>query len=121
MRVLIFGSRTFDDRESLYRIMDDHDRNKKISVVIEGEAPGADTLGREWAKARGIKVEKFPADWERYGKAAGPIRNRQMISEGKPDMAVGFVDKPLMYTKGSKNMHDQLVSTDIPVDINEAP
>lgn len=49
-----------------------------ISVVVSGGAPGADLEGELWAEAEGIPVKKFPADWPRHGRAAGPIRNRQM-------------------------------------------
>lgn len=49
-----------------------------ISCVYSGAARGADKWGEAWAKTHGIEVEKYPADWDRYGKRAGPIRNRAM-------------------------------------------
>lgn len=58
--------------------------------IISGMAKGADTLAVEYAKAYGLKLHEFPADWKRLGKAAGPIRNRQMLNEGKPDLVVAF-------------------------------
>jgi hypothetical protein len=119
MRLLVFGTRTFSNRESLYQILDDFDRGQRVSLVIEGEAPGADTLARDWANSRGIEVAKFPAAWDIHGRAAGPIRNRQMVMQGKPDTAIGFVDKPIVYTKGSKNMYNQLIKAGIPVSIHE--
>lgn len=50
----------------------------KITEVVCGMAPGADLLGKLWAEKHGIPVKCFPADWSRYGKRAGPIRNVQM-------------------------------------------
>lgn len=59
-----------------------------VSVVISGCAPGVDELGEEWAKARGIAVERFPADWKRLKRAAGPIRNAQMAQAAEALVAV---------------------------------
>jgi hypothetical protein len=58
-------------------------------MIIHGGASGADRLAGEWAASRGIPVEVHPADWQKYGRAAGPIRNQQMIDR-KPDMVVAF-------------------------------
>jgi hypothetical protein len=49
-----------------------------IDEVVSGGAPGADRGGEEWAAENGIPVKRFSADWTKYGKAAGPIRNREM-------------------------------------------
>jgi len=59
-------------------------------MIISGCARGADTLGIEWAEAKGVEVARFPADWKTHGRAAGPIRNQQMLEEGKPDLVVAF-------------------------------
>ncbi len=49
-----------------------------ISEVVSGGATGADASGESFAYFEGLPVKKFPADWQTHGKAAGPIRNRQM-------------------------------------------
>ena len=49
-----------------------------IREVVSGGASGADAGGESWARKRGIPVKRFPADWNTHGRAAGPIRNRQM-------------------------------------------
>ncbi len=49
-----------------------------IREVVSGGASGADAAGEDWARSRGIPVRRFPADWQTHGRAAGPIRNRQM-------------------------------------------
>lgn len=59
-------------------------------VVIQGEARGADRLAKLWANFMKVPVVSFPADWKKYGNRAGPVRNLQMIEEGKPDLVVAF-------------------------------
>ncbi len=61
-----------------------------LSVVIQGGADGADRLAAEWAFERGLSVATFNADWDRYGKTAGPMRNAKMLAEGKPDVVIAF-------------------------------
>ena len=100
MRVLVCGDRNWTDieviRQKLISIPD-------ISVVIEGEARGADRIARQVAEELNIPVEKFPANWDKYGKAAGPIRNQQMLDEGKPDLVLAF-HNDLENSKGTKDM-----------------
>ena len=119
MKVLVFGTRTFSDREFLFNSLDEINTEYRIHTIIEGEAKGADLLAREWAIGRGITLEPYPANWARFRYAAGPIRNRQMLEEGMPDMAVGFLDKPLDETKGSRNMFDQAEAAGVIVQIRE--
>ena len=74
-------------------------------VLIHGAAPGADELASWFADdSPVIEPLPFPADWDRYGKSAGYIRNQQMLDEGKPDLVIAFVDKPLAESRGTKNM-----------------
>ena len=73
--------------------------NFDITEVVCGMARGADTLGRIWAETMELPVAKFPADWEKYGKAAGPIRNKQMADYA--DAAIVFIWDG---SRGSKNM-----------------
>lgn len=70
---------------------DEHDNWLPFDIVIiEGDAKGADRAASDWAVCNYSKHEVYPADWQRHGKAAGPIRNRQMLNEGKPDLVVAF-------------------------------
>jgi hypothetical protein len=59
--------------------------------IAEGEAPGADSLAREWAEARKIPFQRFRALWETEGKLAGPKRNRRMFESFEPDGVVAFL------------------------------
>lgn len=59
-------------------------------VIISGMAVGADTCAAQYAKFQKMKLLEFPADWNKYGKSAGPIRNQQMLDEGRPDLVIAF-------------------------------
>lgn len=102
MRVLVCGGREFSDALMLGEHLDAFHRSNPITVIIHGDARGADTLAAQWARAHGIEVVAFPANWNLHGKSAGPIRNRQMLDEGKPDMVVAFPGGA-----GTANMVDQ--------------
>ena len=76
MRVLICGDRNWSDRKKIKKRLEQLlDEVEEFITVIEGEARGADTLGREVAESLGLKVEKFPALWEIYGRGAGQGRH----------------------------------------------
>ncbi len=89
MRLLICGSRHWTDGALILRELS---ALKGVEVVIEGVAPGADTFARKAAEQLSIPVLPFPADWERYGRVAGPIRNQRMLDEGKPNLVLAFTD-----------------------------
>lgn len=87
-RIVVTGGRDFSDAALVSEAFD----ALGISygdVIIEGEAAGTDTLCRLEAERRGISVERFPAEWARYGRMAGPIRNRRML-ESDADMLLAF-------------------------------
>ena len=102
MRVLICGGRDFDNRTAIRNALISLCASEDgVDVVIEGAAPGADALAREAAEDFGITVETYPADWDKHGKAAGPIRNQQMLDEGKPDLVLAF---PTPQSRGTWDM-----------------
>jgi len=76
VKVIIAGGRDIDDPDLLEEALDDFPY--EITEVVCGLAPGVDLLGKSWAKRNDIPVVEFPAEWDRYGKLAGPIRNRKM-------------------------------------------
>ena len=61
-----------------------------ITQIVQGGARGADALARRWAIQCGIPVRTFDADWTRYGKRAGPMRNRQMADEAGAELCIAF-------------------------------
>ena len=110
MRVLVCGSRHFNDYELLEKTLE----TLGITTIIEGEARGADALARRYAERRGLDVLPFPALWDKYGRSAGPIRNAQMLSEGKPELVIAFRGPG---SRGTQNMIDQAKKTGIEVRI----
>ncbi len=76
MRVIIAGSRCACSMQELETAI--RKSRFKITTVISGAARGADRLGERWAEQHGIPIERYPADWDEYGKAAGHIRNKEM-------------------------------------------
>ena len=79
MRVLVCGGRDYTDRGAVFAALDELHAREPIALLIHGAARGADSLGGEWAAARGVPVQAFPADWKKHGRAAGPKRNQQML------------------------------------------
>lgn len=101
-RVIIAGSRSFDDYDMLVKTMDMVLQNITDEIqVVCGMAAGADTLGERYAKERGFQIAYFPADWKKYGRAAGFNRNVEMAKNA--DALVAFWDGK---SKGTKHMVD---------------
>lgn len=95
MRVLVCGGREYTDVARLWRVLDNIDAETRISCVIDGASDdvtgpyvGADYWGHQWALARGKSTIRQHAKWSELGRAAGPIRNYEMISLYKPDLCV---------------------------------
>ena len=99
-RVLICGSRDFDRIDDIKHVINNLNDD---DVVIQGCARGADSIAEFLAMKRGLKVIGFPAQWTKYGRRAGPIRNQQMLDEGKPDKVYAFYSDKSK-SKGTKNM-----------------
>lgn len=89
-RVLVCGGRDYADRRRVYEVLDVAHAANPIVLLIAGGANGADALAVDWARMREVPYKTFPAEWERLGRAAGPMRNQQMLNEGKPHMVIAF-------------------------------
>lgn len=92
-KVLITGSRSFDDYDRMLNVfqkIDEKFSHYDMIVLLSGACPtGADRMAENIAESLGWNVERYPADWKKDGKAAGPLRNQRMIDE-KPDICVAF-------------------------------
>lgn len=87
MRIIIAGSRTVtenDVRNALARCS----WAGFISIVVSGTAKGADKFGEMWAEENHIKVHHFPAEWDKHGRRAGPLRNKVMAENAEGLIAV---------------------------------
>lgn len=93
MKIIVCGGRNYLNKEQLEQEMDwivknYYDPRWEIEI-IHGGAKGADTLAGEWATSRNYRVKVFNADWKRFGKSAGPIRNERMLQQ-HPNLVVAF-------------------------------
>ena len=87
----------------------------ELECIIEGGARGADKLARKAAEYLDIPVVEYPADWNRYGKRAGYMRNEQMLREGKPDRVMAFNKGPIL-TRGTHDMIRRAERVGIPTE-----
>lgn len=86
MKTIIAGSRTVKRKFTVLDAM--NFCGWDITEVVSGGADGVDKIGEALAIDSNIPVKRFPADWSQYGKAAGPIRNRQMAAYADALIAV---------------------------------
>lgn len=90
MRLLVCGGRDFSDQTLAESLLDEIHRNTPVTELIHGAARGADTLAALWARSRGVPERPFPADWAAHGRAAGCLRNEQMLLEGRPELVLAL-------------------------------
>lgn len=101
IKVLVCGGRDFKDYPFLSEVLNGLWDEKGQLIIINGAAEGADLLASKWAYDNKIPCWRFPANWDLYGKAAGPLRNKQMLEEN-PDIVIAFPGG-----KGTANMVKQ--------------
>ena len=117
MRIVIAGSREFDDYEllkgTLNHILDEQTASVEL---VAGHAKGADLLAEKYARENGLPIHIIKPDWKTYGRAAGPIRNRQMLDYAKEEspLVVAFWDGK---SKGTRNTIETARSLGIAVEI----
>lgn len=95
LRVLVCGARDYDNADLINQQLKILLEAYGPFILIEGEAKGADTIARRWGDRHlpRMNIIPFPAQWSRYGRGAGPIRNLQMLEQGKPDLVLAFGGK----------------------------
>lgn len=124
-RVLVCGSREFADKKLLYNTLDEYVQREGLIgepdeygnflpnglTIINGKARGADLLSSDWAIINWVPLEEYPADWKHYGKAAGHIRNQQMLDTGI-DVVIAF---PVGEARGTRHMMKIAKEAGVPV------
>lgn len=101
-RVVIAGCRDYNNYKEAKEFIDfslSEIRKKYKLIIVSGGANGADLLGERYAKANGFETELHPADWNTYGKSAGPRRNYKMAQVA--DFVICFWDGK---SRGTKSM-----------------
>lgn len=99
MKVIVAGPRDFNNHAVVFAILEYYLSNVPDLEIVVGKARGVDTIAEQWARLKGIPVHEFPADWNKYGNSAGPIRNRQMGD---------FADYLIAFDWGSKGTTDMI-------------
>jgi hypothetical protein len=99
MKVIIAGSRDIFDYDIVKKAIEES--KFEITEVVSGNARGVDSLGERWAYEHKIPVKRFPADWDKHGKAAGPIRNSEMANYSEALIAIWDGS-----SRGTNNMID---------------
>ncbi len=101
VKIIVAGSRSFDDYKLMEEKLDELIRGRKNTEIVSGTAKGADLLGERYARERGFEIKRFPADWDKFGKKAGYLRNEQMAKYA--NACVCFWDGN---SRGTKSMID---------------
>jgi YspA, cpYpsA-related SLOG family len=103
-KILITGDRDWTDYGFIFQVLSDYTLgwNPSDITVIHGAARGADTCAAVAAIRLHFKINSYPANWNTYGRAAGPIRNRQMLDE-EPHFVLAFHDN-IKASKGTADM-----------------
>jgi len=101
MKVIVAGSRGFNDYELLKKKLDHVLSKRSVVEIISGTARGVDQLGERYAKEKDFPCSRYPADWNTHGKSAGYLRNVQMADIA--DALVAFWDE---HSPGTKHMID---------------
>jgi hypothetical protein len=95
MKIIIAGSRNFNNykllKNTCSKIINELKYNNSKCEIISGNAFGADRLGELFAKENSYNLKIFPANWEKYGKSAGYVRNQQMIEYVKDNPEKGYL------------------------------
>lgn len=104
MKLAVVGSRSFCNEEKLENTLESI--KDRVTMVVSGGAKGADSLAESWAKKNGIPTTVFKPDWQKYGRGAGVVRNRDIISNC--DECVAFWDGKSKGTKSSIDLCKKL-------------
>lgn len=118
MRILVCGSRDWDDFEMILLKLKEAGGESAGDmpdvIVIDGAARGADSLANRAAIQLRYGTLRFPANWEKHGKTAGPIRNQEMLDKGKPDLVLAFSNH-FETSRGTADMIRRATKAGIPV------
>lgn len=102
MKILICGDRNWNNFDLIFNTIKKFVDNYGVITIVQGECKGADRMGKLVAQRFKIPCKGYPADWGKYGKKAGPMRNEQMLVEECPDIVIAFHNN-IESSKGTKD------------------
>lgn len=115
MSILVCGDRNWTSYTAIYNSLLSLSEEWGSNIrIVSGGCVGADKMAVKAAKQLGYEFIEYPADWDTYGRAAGPIRNKQMITEEEIELVMAFHDN-IASSKGTANMITQAKKQKIPV------
>ena len=108
MKILVCGSRDWRLHDPVRERLSVHPPG---TIIVHGNARGADTVADIVAGQLGFEIRRYPANWEKYGKAAGMRRNAEMLTQEHPDKddvgldcVMGFSLGPVSKSRGTHGM-----------------
>ncbi len=111
-RVVISGSRYFNDYDFFCEKADCClSKIKGKIILLSGHSSGVDKMAEKYGEEKGYEVEIYPAEWDKYGRAAGPIRNKKMAENA--DYVIAFSSGG----KGTESMIEAAKAKGIPVEV----
>lgn len=116
-RITIVGCRDYNDYSVFYDFVDNCFRELNLQngiTILSGHCTGVDAMAEKYAVEKGYNLEIYPAEWKKFGKAAGPKRNRIMVE--KCDFVIAFWDYK---SKGTKSLIDYANKFAKPLKIKE--
>lgn len=108
--ILVCGSRTWSYGRAVYDMLN----VEEPTVVVHGDCPiGADAYAAGWCNLHDVPQRRYPADWRTHGRAAGPIRNQQMLDAEQPDLVLAFRSRGT--SRGTDDMIRRAKRAGVPV------
>lgn len=135
MKIVVAGPRSFRNHQAVYEVLNHVVQHSDL--VIQGGARGVDTIAKTWARTHGVVCRQFDAQWEQFGRFAGPERNGRMAREA--DALIAFWDgespgtgdmirqmqvlhKPIFYVRFDKNdPHEEMLESFYSQDRTDMP
>ena len=99
LKILVCGGRNYHDWHKVNSVLDTIHHAEGVAEIIHGSATGADRLADYWAEKNNVSVKRYPANWRKHGRSAGPIRNALMVDDNDLDLVLAFPGG-----SGTKNM-----------------
>lgn len=112
--VLVCGSRGYRDRDLIVAHMRPLASDGRPVLIIHGAASGVDSTAGGVARELGYGERCYFADWQKHGRRAGPLRNQEMLDDGKPERVLAFWDGA---SRGTKDMISRAEKAGVPVEV----